>query len=56
MKCSKHPRYQAIRKPARSRNHPAGCTVCWKVFHAKERREHESLVDAYDRAACRSTT
>jgi len=33
MKCKKHPKYKAIRKPKRTEKYPRGCSQCWKVWH-----------------------
>ena len=39
MKCKKHPKYQAKRKPT------SDCSVCERIWHAKNRRKELSLED-----------
>lgn len=33
MKCKKHPKYQAKRKPRHTLKYPNGCPQCWKMWH-----------------------
>lgn len=33
MKCKKHSKYQAKRKPMHTMKYPNGCPQCWKVWH-----------------------
>jgi hypothetical protein len=35
MKCDIHPRYQAKRKPVKTKNHPNGCDRCWTYYNWK---------------------
>lgn len=35
MKCNKHKKYKAIKKPVSTNKHPNGCEKCWEIYLEK---------------------